>query len=150
LFAFREEKNGAIRYMFHGPLAFEKLPWYETMAVQTGFAIGFMLVFLITSLGIPIARWRRRRKGQNSLPDGRMLRFATWSSAFLNLIFLAGLSAVLMRMMRTGDFLGRIGPIGRIRPIRCARGAGSKHLHYFGIHMSAGWSPQSLIMSRQY
>ncbi len=102
--AFREEKNGTVSYMFLGPLAFEKLPWYETMAVQTGFGIGFMLAFLVTTLAIPIARWRRRRRGDRRAPAGRLLRLATWSSALLNLVFLSGLSVVLVRMMATGDF----------------------------------------------
>jgi len=102
--AFREEKNGKISYMFLGPLAFERLPWYETMAVQTGFGVGFMIVFLITTFGIPIAAWRRRRKGGKSFTTGRLLRSATWWNAFLSLIFMSGLSAVLAKMMMTQDF----------------------------------------------
>jgi len=102
--AFREEKEGKISYMFLGPLAFEKLPWYETMATQTSFAMSFMLVFLITTLALPLARWRSRRKDQESPRASKLLRLATWSSAFLNLIFLAGLSVILIRMMATGDF----------------------------------------------
>jgi CubicO group peptidase (beta-lactamase class C family) len=105
--AFGEDSSGRTTYMFTGPLAFEKLPWYETMATQTIFGLAFISTFLIVGLVIPIkALLRRRRSVAATGPTLTSLRWATWASAALNLVFLVGLTVVLMGMIRTQSFWG--------------------------------------------
>jgi len=100
--AFREERDGRISYMFTGPLAFERLPWYESAQAVTLFGLGFNIVFLIVSLALPIRAVARRRRGLGAPLTA--LRRATWASATLNLTFLVGVTIVLIGMLRTESF----------------------------------------------
>jgi hypothetical protein len=100
--AFREEGDGRISYMFTGPLAFERLPWYRGARAVTYFGMGLGSAFLIVSLALPIRALARRRRGLGAPLSA--LRWATWASAALNLVFLAGVTIVLVGMLRTESF----------------------------------------------
>ncbi len=100
--AFREERDGRISYMFTGPLAFERLPWYQGARAVTFFGVGFNIIFLVVSLALPIRAVARLRRGKGA--PLLALRRATWASAALNLVFLVGVTIVLIGMLRSESF----------------------------------------------
>jgi CubicO group peptidase (beta-lactamase class C family) len=118
--AFRSDADGNVTHIELGYRAFEKIAWYETLAIQRGLWIGFSIVFLIATLALPILAWRRR-------PRTRMAQIAlglAWLVALLNLIFLIGLAILQHR------FMGREQMDTVLECVRAALAAHSAHYRF--------------------
>ena len=97
--AFLEEADGCITHMYHEmPEVYDKIPWYEATRYQLGFLGIFILVFLSECVGWPAVYLIRRRqtKPVSSGHKAHLARWLAWSSSGLNLIFLVGLTLMLV------------------------------------------------------
>jgi CubicO group peptidase (beta-lactamase class C family) len=88
-FTFLQDGNGEVRGMVWGNLfELEKVPPFETVAVQRTLFGGFFLLFAAVTIGVPIvARVRRVRP----------VAILAWFTALLNIAFLVGVLIVLPR-----------------------------------------------------
>jgi hypothetical protein len=100
--AFRMGPDGRITHLALNvlgmPVVLEKVPWYETPAVQGGLAVGFLVVFLSACVAGPVAvlvRWWRRSPAPLLMP--RLTRWLAFLVSALNLAFVAGLIVVLFQ-----------------------------------------------------
>ena len=97
--AFLEEADGCITHMYHEmPEVYDKIPWYEATRYQLGFLGIFILVFLSECVGWPavyLIRHRRKRPVSGG-HKAHLARWLAWSSSGLNLIFLVGLTLMLV------------------------------------------------------
>jgi hypothetical protein len=96
--AFRSDGNGTVTHIELGYRAFEKIAWYETLAIQRPLWMGFGIVFLLAVVALPILAWRRR-------PHTRMGQIAlglAWLTVVLNLLFLVSLALLLPRAYELG------------------------------------------------
>jgi CubicO group peptidase (beta-lactamase class C family) len=114
--AFRMDSEGHITHLALSalglPVVLEKVPWYETTAVQGGLAIAFLIVFGSACMawlsGCVVRLWRRTPPGAK--PERFISRLAIVVS-FLNLLFVGGLVALVLfgdlayGMPRTGAAL---------------------------------------------
>jgi CubicO group peptidase (beta-lactamase class C family) len=98
--AFRMDADGRISHLALNVLGLavvlEKVPWFETTAVQAPLGIGFLTNFLAGCLVWPLGAFIRRWRG--TPPDPAMPRFTPWLAfliGLLNLAFTAGLAAVV-------------------------------------------------------
>lgn len=95
--AFREDEKGRITHLlldFVGSSALEKLPWYETTAVQSSLMGLLVLAFLSACLVWPagaLMRWWRKRPSTAPRP-ARLARCLAGLVSVLGLLFLAGLN----------------------------------------------------------
>jgi len=92
-FAFRTDSRGRIAYLFtdYTPMmAFEKVPWYETIDFNLPLLVTCLLVFL-SVLPVTLLHWVRSRRRGKAEPAGA--RAAYWliiGIALLNLLFTLG------------------------------------------------------------
>jgi hypothetical protein len=96
--AFRSDSAGYITHIELGDRAFERIAWYETLAIQRGLWLGFGIAFLTATIMLPILAWRwrpRTRTAQTALG-------LAWLVAALNLIFLIGLAILLPKAYELG------------------------------------------------
>lgn len=96
--AFRSDGAGQVTHIELGYRSFERIAWYETLAIQRGLWIGFGILFLIATIALPILAWRR-------WPRTRTAQIAlglVWLVAALNLIFLIGLAILLPKAYELG------------------------------------------------
>jgi CubicO group peptidase (beta-lactamase class C family) len=96
--AFRMGPDGRITHLAFGVLGaavvLEKVPWYETPAVQGGLGVGMLAVFLTALLFGPLAalfRWWRGRSRPPLTP--RVTPWLAWLVSALNLAFVGGFAA---------------------------------------------------------
>ena len=112
--AFREEADGCITHMYHEmPEVYDKIPWYEATRYQLGFLGIFILVFLSECVGWPAVYLlrRRRKRPVSGGQKAQLARWLAWSTSGLSLIFLMGLT--LMLVYRYLDLLIEV-PLGMI------------------------------------
>lgn len=96
--AFRSDADGNVTHIELGYRSFERIAWYETLAIQRGLWLGFGIVFLLATIALPILAWLRR-------PRTRMAQVAlgaAWLMAALNLIFLIGVAILLPKAYQLG------------------------------------------------
>jgi hypothetical protein len=96
--AFRSDGAGQVTHIELGDRAFERIAWYETLAIQRGLWLGCGIVFLIATIVLPILAWRRR-------PRTRTAQIAcglAWLVAALNLLFLTGVAILLPKAYALG------------------------------------------------
>jgi CubicO group peptidase (beta-lactamase class C family) len=94
--AFHQDDHGQIDRLFVGRYVLEKLPWYETAAVQKAFFVFFGCVFGCAVLAGLVAWIRKGRGTSAALVDKEdkavaKLRYWTAGVAAANLFFLAGM-----------------------------------------------------------
>jgi CubicO group peptidase (beta-lactamase class C family) len=101
--AFRMGPDGRITHLalnvLGAAIVLEKVPWYETPAVQGGLAIGLLAVFVSACVAGPVAalvRWWRRRPSQPRAV--RLTRWLAFLVSALNLAFAAGLAVVIIEV----------------------------------------------------
>jgi CubicO group peptidase (beta-lactamase class C family) len=98
--AFRMGPDGRITHLALSVLGLavvlEKVPWFETTAVQLGLGVGFLCVFLSACLVWPVGafiRWRHGKPRDPAVP--RPTRWLASLIGLLNLAFVAGLAAAV-------------------------------------------------------
>jgi CubicO group peptidase (beta-lactamase class C family) len=100
--AFRMDSDGRITHLALNVLGvfivLERVPWYETPAVQGGLAIGLLAVFLSACVAGPVGAlvhwWRRRPSPPRAV---RLTRWLAFAVSALNLAFVAGLAVVVFK-----------------------------------------------------
>jgi CubicO group peptidase (beta-lactamase class C family) len=99
--AFRMDSEGRITHLALSalglPVVLEKVPWYETTAVQGGLAVAFLVVFVsacVVWLTGFLVRWWRRAPG--GVKAGRFIPRLAVVVSFLNLAFVGGLFALVV------------------------------------------------------
>ena len=86
--AFRRDEQGRVTHLFIGPLAMERLAWYEEAAYHRAAAIAFLALFTSAWAGWPLLwTYRQRRKGLAGRGRGRRIAAA---AALLNTVFMVG------------------------------------------------------------
>jgi hypothetical protein len=96
--AFRTEARGNATHLFWDPtIAYFKVPWHETRAVQTGTVLACLGMFLSALIAWPIDALRRR--GRQQPPPASAPKLARLPAALLGLMGL-GLSARFTALMR--------------------------------------------------
>jgi CubicO group peptidase (beta-lactamase class C family) len=98
--AFRMGADGRITHLTLNVLGvtvvLEKVPWYETPAVQGGMAVGFLSVFLCACVGLPVvALVRRWRRWPSNPVKPRLTTWLAFLVSALNLGFVGGLAAAV-------------------------------------------------------
>jgi CubicO group peptidase (beta-lactamase class C family) len=95
---FRMDADGRITHLalnvLGASIVLEKVPWYETLAVQGGLAAGLLLVFLSVCVGWPVVavvRWWRRSAAPRLAP--RLTPWLAFLVSVLHLTFVGGLAA---------------------------------------------------------
>jgi hypothetical protein len=94
--AFHLDDNGQVARLFVGRYVLEKLPWYETAAVQKALFVFFGCIFGCAVLAGLVA-WIRKGRGTsaalNDKGDGAVAKLRYWCAgvAAANLFFLAGM-----------------------------------------------------------
>jgi hypothetical protein len=96
--AFRSDGAGQVTHIELGYRSFERIAWYETLAIQRGVWLGFGIIFLIATIALPILAWRRRPRR----PTTQIALGLAWLVAALNLIFLIGLAILLPKAYELG------------------------------------------------
>lgn len=98
--AFCEEADGRITHMYHERIGevYGEIPWYEATQYQLSFLGIFVLVFLSECVGWPAVYLirRRRKRPVSGGQKAHLARWLAWSSSGLNLIFLVGLTLMLV------------------------------------------------------
>ncbi len=100
--AFRMDADGRITHLtlnvLGAAIVLEKVPWYETPAVQGGVAVGFLAVFLCACVVYPlVALFRRWRRGPSKPLTPRLTPWLAFLVSCLNLAFVAGLAAAVVQ-----------------------------------------------------
>ncbi|HOL16655.1 MAG TPA: serine hydrolase domain-containing protein [Bacillota bacterium] len=86
--AFRRNEQGRVTYLFIGPLAMERVAWYEEAAYHRAAAIAFLALFTSAWAGWPLLwAYRQRRKGLAGQGRGRRIAAA---ATLLNTVFMVG------------------------------------------------------------
>jgi CubicO group peptidase (beta-lactamase class C family) len=98
--AFRMGPDGRITHLslnvLGAAIVLEKVPWYETLAVQAALGIGLLAVFLATCLAWPVVAIFRRWRGWPSHPvTPRATSWLAFLVAFLNVGFVAAMAVAL-------------------------------------------------------
>ena len=90
---FREDGSGRITHLCVGPVAFDRLPWFETAAFNLGLVGVCVLLFLSVCVAWPVGWLVRRLRSVPARGRGgaRTSRFLAALISVLNLGFLAGL-----------------------------------------------------------
>ncbi len=98
--AFREDSSGRVTHLFLDQEAYEKLAWYETSLLQQLLLCFFFVSFLMAFFG-----WSEQepdwKPAGSSTAGGRPARLARLLAkvvSALNLVFLAGVAAVFVRV----------------------------------------------------
>jgi CubicO group peptidase (beta-lactamase class C family) len=102
--AFRMGPDGRITHLALNvlgvPVVLEKVPWYETPAVQGGLAVGLLTVFLSACVVWPaVALFRRWRRWPSRPLTPRLTPWLAFLVSALHLAFVGGLAAAVF----TGD-----------------------------------------------
>lgn len=95
---FREGHRGRITFLFEGPLAFERLRWWETTPIQRASGASLLGIFLLAFLGLAghyVLRRRRKLPPISTSPLARAARVLVWIVSLLNLGFVAGATATI-------------------------------------------------------
>jgi CubicO group peptidase (beta-lactamase class C family) len=100
--AFRMGPDGRISHLavnvLGAAIVLEKVPWYETPAVQGGLAAGFLAVFLSACVAAPAAAlFRRWRRSPQKPLTPRPTPWLAFLVSALNLAFVGGLAAVVVK-----------------------------------------------------
>jgi CubicO group peptidase (beta-lactamase class C family) len=100
--AFRMSPNGQITHLALNVLGvtvvLEKVPWYETPVVQGGLVVGFLSIFLVTCVVVPIAalfRWWRGSRSTRLAPTATP--WLAFLVSLLNVAFVVGLGVVIFQ-----------------------------------------------------
>jgi CubicO group peptidase (beta-lactamase class C family) len=98
--AFRMGPDGRITHLslnvLGASIVLEKVPWYETLAVQGGLGVGLLALFLVTCLAWPVVAVFRRWRGRPSHPlTPRATAWLAFLVAFLNVGFVAAMAVAL-------------------------------------------------------
>jgi CubicO group peptidase (beta-lactamase class C family) len=98
--AFRMGADGRISHLALNLLGvsvvLEKVPWYETAAVQGALAIGLLAVFVFAGVAWPVvAVFRRWRRGPAKPMSPRLTPWLAFLVSALNLAFVGGLAAAV-------------------------------------------------------
>jgi CubicO group peptidase (beta-lactamase class C family) len=100
--AFRMDADGRITHLALNVLGtsivLEKVPWFETLPVQGALALGFLVVFVIAIVALPIGYALRRWRGRPLEPGRqRLVRRLAFVIGLLNVTFVGGLAAYMLR-----------------------------------------------------
>ncbi len=85
--AFRQDADGQVTHMFWGPVAMERLTWYENTSLHRAAGIAFLVVFFSAWVGWPVL-WALRRRGIGLDSYGWQGRLPALAAAMLNTVFL--------------------------------------------------------------
>ncbi len=102
LLSFAKGPDGRVA-RFHGswpgaaPAAFERVSWYEEDRTQVGLLLGFLAVFSLAFLALPIgalARWAKGRR-EGTEPTRKRAAVLAWGLSLLALVFLVGIDGLI-------------------------------------------------------
>lgn len=93
--SFAPPEAGRSPDLFVGAGAYERIPWYESSAASTRFAIAFSVLFLVTALFFSWRSWRLRPRRAPDRSEGRRLARAALAVAVLCVLFLPVFGAIL-------------------------------------------------------
>jgi CubicO group peptidase (beta-lactamase class C family) len=79
--AFGRDARGHVRYLFWGPIAYLRVPWYQAPLVQLGLLAACLAVFASALVAWPVHAWIGRRRGDP--PPPRAARAARWLAALV-------------------------------------------------------------------
>lgn len=89
-------QDGDQTWLFWGPFAYFRVPWYQTPTVHLALAAVCALIFLIGWIAWPLHAWRARRN-HRILPKG--VQIARWLAATLGLLNLGLLAWFLLLLL---------------------------------------------------
>jgi len=88
------------QWLFWGPLAYFKVPWYQTLAFHLPLVAACVLIFVSAWVAWPIAAWINRRRDQSSSAGTRV---SHWVAAGLGLINVGLLAWFVVLMLNYGE-----------------------------------------------
>lgn len=103
LLTFQEDGQGRVTHLFWGPLAYFKVPSYQTLGFQLPLLAACMALFVSTLFVFPTMSLVRRWRGDGVAPP-RAARVARWLAgviSMLNLVLLAWFLLALLEFAET-------------------------------------------------
>ena len=145
--AFGADSAGAIRHLFIGPGAYERIPFFGSQRFTRRALAIFALLFLSPILVYPATTLRRRRTGfarRTPHPGARLLVLAV----FLNVTFMVALIAIFLVTDFQRFFKGVPATLGVALVLPVLAGIVSISLPYFSV--SAWWRGKGTLIGRLY
>ena len=95
--AFRQDQQGRVTHLFtNGTTAFEKVPWYYTVAFQQKVFLFCFTVFAVTAIGAPLLRRIRKKPKEDNPLRKQLNRYALLSgNTFLMYLLAFGATVFL-------------------------------------------------------
>ena len=118
--SFSEDAAGGVTHLFWGPLAYLRVPWYETPSVHGMVLVLCLVTFLSGMVAWPAEALLRRARPRSPSPAAQLAR---WLAGLLGLLSMLLVAAWVVLMLRFADtyvypvqsitWLTRSGPAGR-------------------------------------
>jgi CubicO group peptidase (beta-lactamase class C family) len=103
LVSFRENDKGDVTHLFWGPLAYVKVPWYQSPVVQVLALAVCLAAFVPGMVGWPINALLRRGRNPSATRAGGLARLARWLAGVLGALSLLLVATWVVLMLRFAE-----------------------------------------------